>query len=83
MNILTLRVLRRDRWQCRMPACLCPDGRAIRRRRAAGQNDPWAPTADHIIPRSLGGPDTMGNLRAAHRHCNNARGAGALVREPG
>lgn len=32
-------------------------------------------TADHIIPRSLGGPDTLENARPAHRGCNSSRGA--------
>lgn len=33
-----------------------------------------ATTIDHVIPRSLGGPDTLDNLRAAHGSCNSARG---------
>jgi 5-methylcytosine-specific restriction endonuclease McrA len=31
-------------------------------------------TADHVIPRSRGGPDVPGNYRAAHRSCNSRRG---------
>ena len=29
---------------------------------------------DHILPRSLGGPDELGNLQAAHRQCNTDKG---------
>ena len=37
----------------------------------------WAPSADHIIPRSLGGSLTApNNLRAVHYGCNSRRGNG-------
>lgn len=36
--------------------------------------DPWAPSLDHIIPRSKGGPDDETNLRIVHRYCNGVRG---------
>lgn len=32
-------------------------------------------TADHIIPRALGGLDITSNYRAAHRSCNSRRGS--------
>lgn len=32
-----------------------------------------ATTADHLIPRSKGGPDTLVNLRPAHASCNYSR----------
>jgi 5-methylcytosine-specific restriction endonuclease McrA len=35
---------------------------------------PGADTADHLTPRSKGGPDTLANLRPAHHGCNSARG---------
>lgn len=35
---------------------------------------PGATTADHLIPRSLGGLDELDNLRPAHQSCNSARG---------
>lgn len=35
-----------------------------------------ATTADHIIPRSAGGPDTPDNLRAACQPCNQHRSNG-------
>lgn len=34
---------------------------------------PGANSADHIIPRSKGGNDTLENLRPAHQQCNAAR----------
>lgn len=36
-------------------------------------NDPL--TADHIIPRALGGTNAPGNYAAAHLSCNSRRGA--------
>lgn len=33
------------------------------------------PVADHLVARSLGGSDAIGNLAAAHRSCNGRRGA--------
>jgi hypothetical protein len=69
------RVLARDRYRCQMPLCLCPGGRAIDPA-LAGSGQPWAPSADHIIPVAHGGSGRMENLRAAHRLCNTARGAG-------
>lgn len=32
-----------------------------------------ADTADHVIPISKGGTHDMGNLKAAHKRCNNKR----------
>lgn len=32
-----------------------------------------ATTADHVIPRSKGGADVLGNLEPAHNACNRAR----------
>lgn len=42
---------------------------------------PGADSADHLIPRSQGGPDTLANLRPAHRSCNSRRGAGVLAEQ--
>lgn len=33
-----------------------------------------ADTADHVIPRTRGGTDSLANLRPAHQACNSARG---------
>ncbi len=35
---------------------------------------PDGPHADHIVPRSKGGPDTYANLQPMHRRCNLQRG---------
>lgn len=40
---------------------------------------PGATTADHLIPRSLGGLDTLENLRPAHHRCNSRRQARPLT----
>lgn len=40
---------------------------------------PGATTADHLIPHSHGGPNTLDNLEPAHQGCNSARGARPLV----
>ena len=36
--------------------------------------DPWSPTLDHLVPRSLGGSDSPENLSTAHLWCNSVRG---------
>lgn len=61
-----LAVAKRDRWQC----WLCGEGVP----RHVPANHPRELTADHVVPRSLGGSDDPINLRAAHRLCNSRRG---------
>lgn len=39
------------------------------------KNSPWAATIEHVTPRRENGPNTVGNVRLAHRWCNNALGA--------
>ena len=39
---------------------------------------PGADTSDHLIPRSRGGDNSLGNLRPAHKGCNSRRGASPL-----
>ena len=34
-----------------------------------------ADTADHVVPRALGGSDALENLRPCHARCNAAAGA--------
>lgn len=58
-------VLERDNWTCQL--CHQPIYNVTPKTR-------WAPSADHIIPRSRGGESTIENLRAAHYGCNSARG---------
>lgn len=36
---------------------------------------PWAASIEHLIPKRENGPDTVGNIRLAHRVCNNVLGA--------
>jgi 5-methylcytosine-specific restriction endonuclease McrA len=38
---------------------------------------PGANSVDHVVPRELGGTDSLSNLRAAHLHCNSSRGVNA------
>lgn len=38
-----------------------------------------APTIDHLVPISDGGPDTPANVQLAHFICNSLRGAGGTV----
>lgn len=39
-----------------------------------------ANTVDHIVPRARGGGDEPSNLAAAHKRCNEAKGARAPAR---
>ena len=61
-----LAVHERDQWTC----LLC--GTPTLREWVKG--DMRSPTLDHIMPRSLGGSDDIGNLRTAHWLCNSIRG---------
>jgi hypothetical protein len=36
-------------------------------------NGDWAPSIDHLIPISEGGPDALDNVALAHRWCNSVR----------
>lgn len=40
-----------------------------------GDEGPWEPTLDHIIPRSRDGSNAIENLRLAHKLCNGRRGS--------
>lgn len=69
---LRLAVLERDGWVCQVPVDAA--GRITPAGRPCGQP---ATTADHIVPRVLGGLDTLANLRAACQPHNLAK-AGRL-----
>ena len=62
-----LTIYDRDNWTCGI--CCEPVDPDLH------SNDVWGATLDHIVPRSLGGPDEPSNLRLAHRRCNSVRGA--------
>jgi predicted nucleic acid-binding Zn ribbon protein len=57
----------RDHWTCHV--CNEPVDRSIPRT----GSDPGSATLDHIVPAADGGPTTWGNVRLAHRACNEAR----------
>lgn len=40
---------------------------------ANGKTDDWAPSLDHVVPRSKGGAHDESNLKTAHRWCNSVR----------
>lgn len=61
-------LFQRDKWTCQ----LC-GGRAPKR--LIGTRDPFAPTIDHIIPLSKGGPHTWDNVQCAHARCNMSKRA--------
>jgi hypothetical protein len=71
-------IYRRDGWECKMPECLCGDGREIsqdRTQRASAPGatgDPWRASIDHIVPLAEGGRDDAANKRSAHALCNEA-----------
>jgi len=65
-------IYERDRWKCRMPACLHPESRQLYPGLAL--DDPWRASIDHVVPLSEGGTDTADNKRAAHHHCNEVHG---------
>lgn len=65
----TTDILERAGWQCQVPKCICPTGRAI----DPGAKVRWRGTADHVVPLSRGGDDAPHNLRAAHQACNSSK----------
>lgn len=61
-----LKIYERDDYIC----WLC--GEPVNRD-ADPQKDDWAPSLDHVVPRSRGGSHDPENLRTAHRWCNSVR----------
>lgn len=47
----------------------------------ADPNSNYYPSVDHIVPQSLGGKDTLDNVKLAHRICNTIRGANQNINE--
>lgn len=66
-RVLRAAILTRDEGLCQVPGA---DGQPC-----------LAPAAhvDHVLPRSRGGQDDPGNLRAACRECNMRRGADPMA----
>jgi len=60
-------IYQRDGYMC----WLCNDSVDMN---ANPQRDDWAPSLDHVTPRSKGGTHDPSNLRTAHRWCNAVRG---------
>lgn len=67
-------VYTRDDWTCWL--CGGPTSRAW------SLTDPLSPTLDHVLPRSLGGDDSLDNLATAHFVCNTNRGASDVTTHP-
>jgi 5-methylcytosine-specific restriction endonuclease McrA len=61
-------IFERDHWRCK--ACRVETPKELQ-----GTLEDNAPTLDHIIPVSLGGPHTRRNLRCLCRKCNCAKHA--------
>jgi hypothetical protein len=61
-------IYERDGWMCQL--CDRPVDKTLH------YSDHWAPSLDHIVPRStqLVPDHSESNLRLAHRHCNSLRG---------
>ena len=59
-------IFERDHWRCK--ACKAEAPRELQ-----GTLEDNAPTLDHIVPVSLGGPHTRRNLRCLCRKCNRAK----------
>lgn len=47
----------------------------------ADPNSNYYPSVDHIVPQSLGGKDTLDNVRLAHRICNTVRRTNQNIEE--
>lgn len=60
------RILERDRWVCYL--CNLAIDRSLR------FPHPRSASVDHVVPLSAGGSNRYANLRAAHWHCNEAKG---------
>lgn len=66
--VSSLEVFERDNWRC----CIC-GGKT--RKDLVGSVHPLAPTLDHRVPLSRGGPHTYANTQCAHRKCNTDKAA--------
>lgn len=65
---------RRDDWRAHIPAALRDQVMARDGHRCVECGSTYDLTLDHILPWSLGGPDTEENLRVLCRSCNSRKG---------
>lgn len=61
-----IEIFERDKWVCQI--CFTPVDKKLREQRCGP-----APTIDHIIPTSKGGPDCPDNVQLAHKSCNSRK----------
>lgn len=61
-------VFERDRWHCQLCGCKTPQSKR------GLYADDAAPTLDHIVPISKGGPHLYANVQCACRKCNTMKG---------
>lgn len=62
-------VFDRDGWVCQLCDRKIDEGREY--------PDPLSPSVDHVVPISVGGPDTLANVQASHLECNLRKGVSA------
>lgn len=67
-------------WKVQQGLCCICNGEMEPYHRDAGKN-PNAASVEHLIPKRDNGPDTAGNVRLAHRSCNNKLGAQWVIDE--
>lgn len=70
--------MRGRRWSGRRATELTAEVLAVKGRTCHLCGQPGADTADHLVPRVAGGPNTLDNLAPAHQACNSARQAMTL-----
>lgn len=63
-------------WRAQRAIChLCNDPENPMEPYSQVTRSPWGASIEHLIPKRENGPDTAGNVRLAHRWCNNVLGA--------
>ena len=60
--------------QQRAVCCICKDEAELMEPYGS-PSSPWVASIEHLVPKRDNGPDTVGNVRLAHRWCNNVMGA--------
>lgn len=63
-------------WRQQRGVChICRDREQLMEPYSRAGKSPWAASVEHLTPKRENGPDTVGNVRLAHRWCNNVLGA--------